>query len=150
MHQWIKFILFWNDNLYVSDGLSVHHQEFNTVHTATRYCCLLASGYPLASRQQVASEIGNVLTGWETTDVFKIALFDWCDEFLQDFCCSSQQGSTKQKWFNASLLHKQFAGNALYSVYKLTGPYPYYNIDAIFRVIKRCVIKQLTQICYRY
>jgi len=35
MHQCIKFILFWNDTLHVSDGLSVHHQEFKTVHNAT-------------------------------------------------------------------------------------------------------------------
>jgi len=35
MHQCIKFILFWNDTLHVSDGLSVHDQEFKTVHTAT-------------------------------------------------------------------------------------------------------------------
>jgi len=35
MHRCIKFILLWNDNLHVSDGLSVHHQEFKTVHTAT-------------------------------------------------------------------------------------------------------------------
>ena len=27
-------ILFWSDTLYVSDSLSVHHQEFKTVHTA--------------------------------------------------------------------------------------------------------------------
>jgi len=32
MQHCIKFILFWNDTLYVSDGLSVHHQEFKTVH----------------------------------------------------------------------------------------------------------------------
>jgi len=32
MHKCIKFILFWNDTLHVSDGLSVHHQEFKTVH----------------------------------------------------------------------------------------------------------------------
>ena len=49
MHQFIKFILFWNDTVHVSDGLSVHHQEFKTVHTATGICqtdtavCLLAS-----------------------------------------------------------------------------------------------------------
>ena len=49
MHQRIKFILFWNDTLHVSDGLSVHHQELKTVHTATGVCqkdtavCLLAS-----------------------------------------------------------------------------------------------------------
>jgi len=34
----MKFILFWNDNLRVSDGLSLHHQEFETVHTATAIC----------------------------------------------------------------------------------------------------------------
>jgi len=49
MHQCIKLILFWNDALHVSDGLSVHHQELKTVHTATGICqrdtavCLLAS-----------------------------------------------------------------------------------------------------------
>ena len=48
MHQCIKFILFWNDTLHVSDGLSVHHQEFKTVRTTTGICqtdtavCLLA------------------------------------------------------------------------------------------------------------
>jgi len=35
MHHCITFILFWNDILQVSDGLSVHHKEFKTVHTAT-------------------------------------------------------------------------------------------------------------------
>jgi len=42
MYQ-IYFILFWNDTLHVSDGLSVHHQEFKTVRTATG---------KLANRQQ--------------------------------------------------------------------------------------------------
>jgi len=48
MHQCIASILFWNGTLHVSDGLSVHHQEFETVHTATGICqtdtavCLLA------------------------------------------------------------------------------------------------------------
>jgi len=48
MRQRIKFILFWNDTPHVSDGLSIHHQEFKTVHTATGICqtdtavCLLA------------------------------------------------------------------------------------------------------------
>jgi len=37
-HQCLKFILIWNNNLHVSDGLSVHHQEFTTVHTATDIC----------------------------------------------------------------------------------------------------------------
>jgi len=44
-----NFILFCKDAVHVSDGLSVHHQEFKTVHTATGICqtdtavCLLAS-----------------------------------------------------------------------------------------------------------
>jgi hypothetical protein len=35
MHQFLKFILFWNNILHVSGGLSVHQQEFKTVHAAT-------------------------------------------------------------------------------------------------------------------
>ena len=44
----MKFILFWNDTVHVSDGLSVHHLELKTVRTATGICqtdtavCLLA------------------------------------------------------------------------------------------------------------
>jgi len=34
----IYFILFWDDTLHVLDGLSVHHQEFMNVHTATGIC----------------------------------------------------------------------------------------------------------------
>ena len=66
MHQCLKFILFWNDTVHVSDGLSAHHLEFKTVHTATGICqtdtavCLLATGICqtdtadclLASKQQ--------------------------------------------------------------------------------------------------
>ena len=39
MNQCIRFISFCNDTLHVSDGLSVHHQESKTAHTAV---CLLA------------------------------------------------------------------------------------------------------------
>jgi len=55
MYQCIKFILFWNDTLHVSDGLSVHQQEFKTVRTATGICPILLSAcceYTLASKQQ--------------------------------------------------------------------------------------------------
>jgi hypothetical protein len=36
MHQCLEFVLFWNDTPHFSDGLSVHHQEFKTAHTATK------------------------------------------------------------------------------------------------------------------
>jgi hypothetical protein len=38
MHQFLKFVLFWNNTLYVTGGLSVRHQEFKTVRTATGIC----------------------------------------------------------------------------------------------------------------
>jgi len=38
MHQCIKFVLFWNDTVHVSGGLSDHHQELENVHTATGIC----------------------------------------------------------------------------------------------------------------
>ena len=47
-----QIILFWNDTLHVSDGLSVHHQEFQTIHTATGICQTDTAVCLLASRQQ--------------------------------------------------------------------------------------------------
>jgi len=52
MHQCIKFILFWNDTLHVSDCLSLHHQQFKTVHTATGICQTDTVVCLLANRQQ--------------------------------------------------------------------------------------------------
>jgi hypothetical protein len=64
MHQFLKFILFCSNPLYVLDGLSVHHQESKTVHAVSGICqtdsadCLLAGtrwncssiSFPLASK----------------------------------------------------------------------------------------------------
>jgi len=52
MHQFLKFILFWNNTLHVSDGLFFHHQEFKTLHTATGACQRDTVPCLLASRQQ--------------------------------------------------------------------------------------------------
>jgi len=68
MRQFLKFILFCNSTLHVSDGPSVRHQESKTVrvHTASGICqtdsadCFLAGtrwntsfiSFPLASSQQ--------------------------------------------------------------------------------------------------
>jgi len=56
MHQFLKFILFWDNTLHVSDGFSVHHKEFKTVHTATgiRQADTTAC---LASRQQYLLDV---------------------------------------------------------------------------------------------
>jgi len=45
MHNtwYLKFILFWNNTLHVSDGLSVHHQESKTVHIHDDVCTVLDS-----------------------------------------------------------------------------------------------------------
>jgi hypothetical protein len=49
--------LFLHNTLHVSDGLSVHHQEFKTVHTATVIC--QTDCYMLASKQ-VAVSVWNI------------------------------------------------------------------------------------------
>jgi len=49
MHQFLKFILFWNNTLHVSDGLSVHHQEFQDCTYSIRYMSYRFCGYLLAS-----------------------------------------------------------------------------------------------------
>ena len=41
--QYLKFILFWNNTLHVSDGLSVRHQDSETVYTASGICTVLGS-----------------------------------------------------------------------------------------------------------
>ena len=70
----ISNLFYWSNILHVSEGLSIHHQELKTVHTATGISrtdtavCFLAdtcqqadsgnrSGYPLASRQQYLFDI---------------------------------------------------------------------------------------------
>ena len=89
MHQCLKFILFWNDTLHVSNGLPFHHQEFKTVHTATGICqtdtvvCFLA-----LSVRQMPVAVCTVLNSWwwngrsfETCRVSfqnKINLILWC------------------------------------------------------------------------
>jgi hypothetical protein len=57
MHQSLKFILFWNNILHVSDGLSLHHQEFKTVHTAADICQTGIAVCLLASRQQYSIDL---------------------------------------------------------------------------------------------
>jgi len=48
MHKFLKILFYFGITLHVSDGLSVHHVEFKTVHTAIDMCqsdtvvCLLA------------------------------------------------------------------------------------------------------------
>ena len=57
MHHGIKCILFWNDTLHVSDGLSIHHQQFKSVHTATGICQTDTAVCLLAGRQQCHSKL---------------------------------------------------------------------------------------------
>jgi len=52
MHQFLKFILFRNSTLHVSDDFSVHRQESKTVHTASGICQTDSADCLLASRQQ--------------------------------------------------------------------------------------------------
>jgi len=41
MYQCIKFILFWNDTLHVSDGFAVHHQEIKLLTACSKQSAVL-------------------------------------------------------------------------------------------------------------
>ena len=61
MHQFLKFILFCGSNLHVSDGLSVHHQESKTVHTASGICQTVSADCLLDGKTERPSETCTVL-----------------------------------------------------------------------------------------
>ena len=84
-HQFLEFILFCSSTLHISDGLSVHHQESKTVHTAsgvrqTDSADYLLAGtrrssisFPLASSQQnlfdiIPDAVCTVLDSWWWTE----------------------------------------------------------------------------------
>ena len=48
----VSNLFYFGITLRVSDGLSIHHQEFKTVHTATDICQTDTAVCLLASRQQ--------------------------------------------------------------------------------------------------
>ena len=54
--------------LHVSDGLSVHHHDFKTVHTATGICQTDTAVCLLASRQQYLFAVCTVLNSWWWTE----------------------------------------------------------------------------------
>ena len=62
MHQCITFIIFWNDTSHVSDGVSVHHQEFKTVHTTTYICQTYTAVW------QMSVAVCRVLNSWWWTE----------------------------------------------------------------------------------
>ena len=59
MHKCIKFILFWSNTPHVSDGVSRPSSGVQDCKYSnqTDNGCLLASGYPLANRQQYLFDI---------------------------------------------------------------------------------------------
>ena len=108
MHECLKFILFWNDTLHVSGGLSVRHQEFKTVHTATDICQTDTAVCLLSSRQQYLFGFTidvhcqhNVVSGLSLilnygTHVFKS---------LRDFLSSSLHGLLSHSVFPVFIFH---------------------------------------------
>ena len=81
MHQFLKFILFWNNNLHVSDGLSIHQQEFKTVHTATDIqgdsggiCITLGNDSMSDSKQKSSYEHGSDYERLRSYDRLKLGI----------------------------------------------------------------------------
>ena len=96
-HECITFILFWNDTLHVSDGLSVHHQEFKTVHTATGICqtdtavCSLA-GTRWNKFHLVPTNKQTAVSVWHMPVAVCTVLNSWCwTERLSEKCTVSFQ-----------------------------------------------------------
>ena len=100
MHQWIKFILFWNYTIYVSDIATTcfrycyHVFQILLPHvsdTATkcfRYCCLLASKQTAVSVWHMHVAVCTVLNSWWWAEwpsetcrgsfQIQISLIHWC------------------------------------------------------------------------
>ena len=86
IHHSNKFILFWNDTLHVSDGLSVH-QGFKIVHLSNRYCRLLASKQTAVSVWQIPVAVCTILNSW------------WWTERPSETCRMSFQNKIMIKWY---------------------------------------------------
>ena len=113
MHQSIKFILFWNDNLHVSDGLSVHLQEFKTLYTTTGMCqtdnavCLLATG--ICQSKQTAISV------WHThVAVCTVLNSWWWTERPSETCTVSFQNKI-------NLIHWRILLVLLYNILRCTA-----------------------------
>jgi hypothetical protein len=88
MHQFLKFILFYSSTLHVLDGLSVHHQEFKTVHNSIRYtsdsfCWLLASGNEMELQFHL---VPAVLVTWCCTRVCTVLDSWWWTDRPSETC----------------------------------------------------------------
>ena len=76
LHPLISQTYFWNKTLHVSDGSSVHHQEFSTVHTAVGIfhtglliaCEQDQDGVPSWSCSQAVWHIPLLCVQWKTPD----------------------------------------------------------------------------------
>jgi len=68
MHQFLKFILFWNNTIHASDGLSVHHQESKTVYTALGICRTDSADCLLAGRRRSSMEFHLVRASKHSAD----------------------------------------------------------------------------------
>ena len=69
--------------LHVSDGLSVHHHEFKTVHTATGICQTDTAVCLLASRQQYLFDICLLLYVQSSTVAVAVAVACCCMYILE-------------------------------------------------------------------
>jgi hypothetical protein len=91
----MNFILFWNNTLRVSDGLSVHQQESRTVHTSSGICTVLYSWWWTEN----SSETCRVLFQNKINLRYFASGWFYCRNILR---CTVLQTSTKN-WFPPSL-----------------------------------------------
>jgi len=83
MHQFLRLILFCSSTLHVSNGLSVHHQESKTVHTASGICqtdssdCLLSGTRWNCQFHLVPASKQPAESVWHTPDAVCTVLDSW-------------------------------------------------------------------------
>jgi hypothetical protein len=86
MHQFLKFILFFNSTLHVSDGLSVHHQESKTVHTVPGICHTDSADCLLAGTRRNCSPISFLSTNSLQLTLLALKILKSVLNFLENLC----------------------------------------------------------------
>ena len=96
MHQCIKFIYF--RILHVSDGLSVHHQKFKTVHTAKGIC------------QTVNPEMGKITSECEHV-YYNIYIYIYIHTHTHICVCVCLWGTAVAQWLRRCATNSKVAGS---------------------------------------
>jgi hypothetical protein len=104
LHQFLKFILFCSSILHVSDGLSVHHQESNTVHTASDVCQIGNGNEKELQFHLVPASKQSAESVWHIPDAVCTVLDSWWWTERSSETCRVILASSQQNLFDIYLM----------------------------------------------